>query len=510
MNRIRIFVSVVMVFTSCLVSAQTIDSIPNHYLGLNSSQTTTFMEMSDGSLLGGILMADESQGPYIPIGYVLQKVRRENVGGLEISDTLFMPYEHFPYHLTVKDPLGNGNILAEFYSDYDEGSCNLKIRRFDDNLHFDTMEVIVPLAHFLGSSAVPGLSLDPNGDLVLSYHNSSYDFYSTPPMELNFVRIGLDGTIKHQATADLTIRAGTVYGSFIFSRSPLEYLYWGESWNSQIKCFVLDSLFNVTNSYNLPKMSGAPDNVTYSSNSYKAKLLGLDEGCFMAARSYYRVYNMYPHIEDDGVEVMKYDSSLNLLAMRKFLSEPYMQYVHYGATPIGLEKSRDGYIYFSYFTHLRWQQSQVSVVKMDSDLNIIWQRHCLDREYGRDFGKMIVLDDNSVAVMGINTLDETGYVDHTEVFYIIVHDDYDGMEEQGITIRPYACWPNPARNELHLRYSPDVRPKQIELYDLQGRLVRSQSTGLECLNMEGLAVGTYTMRVSMEGGKVFSDKVVKE
>ena len=30
-----------------------------------------------------------------------------------------------------------------------------------------------------------------------------------------------------------------------------------------------------------------------------------------------------------------------------------------------------------------------------------WQRHCLEREYGRDYGRMIVLEDNSVAVMRI-------------------------------------------------------------------------------------------------------------
>ena len=77
-------------------------------------------------------------------------------------------------------------------------------------------------------------------------------------------------------------------------------------------------------------------------------------------------------------------------------------------------------------------------------------------------------------------------------------------------IRPYMFYPNPTQTELHLQYSPDIQPKQIELYDLQGRLVRSQSKGLESLNMAGLPAGTYTMRVMLEDGKVFSDKVVKE
>ena len=72
------------------------------------------------------------------------------------------------------------------------------------------------------------------------------------------------------------------------------------------------------------------------------------------------------------------------------------------------------------------------------------------------------------------------------------------------------AYPNPAQDELHLEFSPDVTPTQIELFDLQGRLVKTQRNGLESLNLQGLAPGAYTMRVTLEGGKVFSDKVVKE
>ena len=51
---------------------------------------------------------------------------------------------------------------------------------------------------------------------------------------------------------------------------------------------------------------------------------------------------------------------------------------------------------------------------------------------------------------------------------------------------------------------------QVELYDLQGRLVRTQSKDLESIILQGLSAGTYTMRVTLEDGKAFSDKVVKE
>ena len=97
------------------------------------------------------------------------------------------------------------------------------------------------------------------------------------------------------------------------------------------------------------------------------------------------------------------------------------------------------------------------------------------------------------------------------VTVIIVNDDYDGISGQdGVSVRPYGFWPNPAKDFLRLEFSPDVTPAKVELHDLQGRLVRSQTTGLESVSMEGLAAGTYTLRITLEGGKTFSDMVVKE
>ena len=49
-----------------------------------------------------------------------------------------------------------------------------------------------------------------------------------------------------------------------------------------------------------------------------------------------------------------------------------------------------------------------------------------------------------------------------------------------------------------------------ELYDLQGRLVRTQNKAFRNIDMSQLPTGTYTMRVIMEDGMTYSDKVVKE
>ena len=64
--------------------------------------------------------------------------------------------------------------------------------------------------------------------------------------------------------------------------------------------------------------------------------------------------------------------------------------------------------------------------------------------------------------------------------------------------------------QLHMEFSPDVTPRQVELYDLQGRLVGIQNYSFESVEMGQLPLGTYTLRIIMENGTCYSDKVVKQ
>ena len=147
---------------------------------------------------------------------------------------------------------------------------------------------------------------------------------------------------------------------------------------------------------------------------------------------------------------------------------------------------------------------QIAVVKMDVDFNIEWIRYCLEPEgHGRTANCMSLLDDHGVAISGLNWSDN-------DMFFLILNDEGWTINEMNISVRPYSYYPNPAQDQLHLQYSPDVTAKQIELYDLQGRLVHTQRNGLDSLNLQSLATGTYTIRVTLECGKVFSDKIIKE
>ena len=482
MNK-KLILILAMLMATTFSQAQTIDSISHHNIGPHLVQPGTIMQMRDGSILGGFLLANQSGNSVVPFGYVMHKVSRH---GAEITDTLSWECNDFPWGLTEPNPFGDNYILAEIVT-----NSSLRIRYFDDDLNIDeSNDTIIPLENNI-SGTEPGLLVNPQGELVVSYYNrSTRDVY--------FAQYDMDGILKQKKIIDHTIMPfnhGVRYGLRIFNKAPLQYCLWGGD-DLMLHCYVLDSLFNITKDYAIPNHINAHPGAELHF-PWNERVLSLDDGSFLLVAGFFN-----PLDEPfKGVLIRKYDRELNIIKEITFIANPILQYV-YQDKPIGLEKGHDGCVYLSYTTPAI-NNNRVVVVKMDKDLNVIWQRYCLESGYGKEYCKMIVLDDNGVAIIGNN-------YGLPEVFYLFVNDDYDALDEQDIIVRPYTFYPNPTQDELHLSYSPDVQPARIELYDLQGRLLQTQTQGLENIGLEGLSAGQYLMKVTLKDGKTFTDKVVKE
>ena len=174
----------------------------------------------------------------------------------------------------------------------------------------------------------------------------------------------------------------------------------------------------------------------------------------------------------------------------------------------------DGTVYFLYKEE-GYPDESVIVVKMDTDLNVEWKRFCKtgDVTISEPLKYPTLFKDDQGEEKGIawggygwKTGNDTGGL----VYFFLNHDGTVSVNESGIQVRPYCFYPNPVQAQLQMQFSPDVQPKQVELYDLQGRLVHVQSSGFESVDMSRLPAGAYMLRVTLEDGKVFSDKVVKE
>ena len=150
------------------------------------------------------------------------------------------------------------------------------------------------------------------------------------------------------------------------------------------------------------------------------------------------------------------------------------------------------------------EPNPIVVTKMDESFDVVWQRYYSIPSYPLRAHYILATSDGGCLVLGSGHKN-----DHYDAFALKVDSEGSvGMDD--VSACPYLFYPNPAQDQLHLQYSPDVKPAQVEFYDMQGRLVRTQSQGLEIINLQGLAPGRYLMKVTLEDGKTYSDKVVKE
>ncbi|MBR6929339.1 MAG: T9SS type A sorting domain-containing protein [Bacteroidales bacterium] len=149
------------------------------------------------------------------------------------------------------------------------------------------------------------------------------------------------------------------------------------------------------------------------------------------------------------------------------------------------------------------------VTKTDNNANILWQRY-----YQEDSLFFVPMSITATGDEGCLVSGSYWDVPDNLTEYIFVLKFFaDGslsVPEMERYVRPYCFYPNPVQAQLQMQFSPDVQPRQVELYDLQGRLVRTQRSNFGSIDMSQLPAGAYMLRVTLEDGKVFSDKVVKD
>ena len=502
----RNIVSLIAVLAFCRLPAQTLDSIAHHVLGYygpyGGGQWENVLHLRDGSILFVHKEGINMQTTADVVGHEYYKVSRR---GAVILDTLFVYDDDPPFFLFAKNPYGDDHLRIGIVRDSTMGCSFLQIFPFDNDLCFDSInEVFVLLADDVVIDPWKSCLINKENDLVFNYITACGD----NDYNLHFACFGLDGTLKHENVLPYSpFSLRSIEGLGVFNESPREYYRWGlkapaQGMKDQIYCYIFDSLFQHKETFTLKEASLSPETPQLMYN------FGWQD-CLLADGDDFIIGSRYVRGNTNGVCLARYDKqTLEQKDVVLFPSRPmiYSNSMDFGACPIGLGMDTEGSLYFSYNTQqpMLTDKGQIAVAKLDADFNVLWQRFCLEPEgYTRNGSLMTVLDDGGVAVCGAIWY-------RPEIFMLIVSDDTWDLPEAEAFVRPYAYWPNPAQDELHLQYSPDVTPTQIELHDLQGRLVRSQRNGLESLNLQGLSSGTYTMRVTLAGGKVFSDMVVKE
>ncbi len=83
----------------------------------------------------------------------------------------------------------------------------------------------------------------------------------------------------------------------------------------------------------------------------------------------------------------------------------------------------------------------------------------------------------------------------------------DVTESEASATRIY---PNPASGSISVSVNSGAEIESVSLFDISGRLVKAQQSGFGSIDISCLATGMYVMKVTLDDGKVFEEKIVKK
>jgi len=480
----KLLIIIVFAFAASLTRAQSYQLLNNHYLGDYYVFLSNLAELRNGDVVADISLLNNYPNGVSPLhdalGHCLLKVSHSNA---QIVDSVLIHENYFKIvgQLLTPNPNGEDYILARIKSDV---TCDsLCISRLGENLTPIAASVTMPLDEINHNI---NFCMGSN-DIIMSYPVSSIN-------KVVFARYNLDGMLKNIVLYDEAIcPVAFFYKSRmkVCGEDNAEYMVCGinqQGTTNEFSYWLLDSTLQIIDSAIIhPNPTGIHFDA-YEDNDIEI----MDNETYLLATHFRAVHS--------GIAVSKRD-----MATQTDLKKLYFNKSGQESQEIfGLCKANDGNYYLVY------KDTDLKVVKFDPDLNILWQRvyDFMDSPYTNNH-QFITLRNGGVAVAG--TFSQFLFTVNPELFIIIINDDGTaGTPETEAFLRPYMFYPNPAQDQLHLQYSPDVQPTQIELFDLQGRLVRTQSNSLETLDLQGLATGQYLMKVTLANGKSYTDKVVKE
>ena len=518
MKRILLLIS--WLFAVVMAHAQNVnmDFIPFHYPGYDNVQyCSKILQQRDGDLVADIMiLIPAGQMDATILGSTFYKV---SPSCLQFTDSLFVADSLPPCYLFALDPRGEGNLRVNIELD-GQGGTDLRISHFsDDDLHINHADdVVVPLSDTITIDCIDSYMIDSQGDLIVKFYTETAD----ENYVCHIARYDLDGTLKHITELPESFNFLVTMGEF--ESMPKRYYQWTKSEESNLFIYVLDSLFQINNyhvvnhvlrDFFAPNYMQVFEQFSFQNSNLNSTFVVFDDGDALIAAPYSRDSGWVYDYQENGVALARYElRTMQRKALAYFNDWPGPSTV---SNIMCLQTTSNGNVYLVYQEFDSNYTRHMVAVKMDRNLNVLWRRYCYEPQTLKAEPVMawysgLLNDDNGdetgVYIAGLS-LDSQTHLGGL-FFFFLTDEDISTIGEQGVEVRPYMFYPNPTQDQLHLQFSPDVKPEKLELYDLQGRLVRTQGNALESFDFGTLPAGTYTLRVTMEDGQVFSDKVVKE
>ncbi|MCQ2315053.1 MAG: T9SS type A sorting domain-containing protein [Bacteroidales bacterium] len=93
---------------------------------------------------------------------------------------------------------------------------------------------------------------------------------------------------------------------------------------------------------------------------------------------------------------------------------------------------------------------------------------------------------------------------------VLFVEGFTSVDESAVEAVTSFCSPNPASNVINIENPSGAKIESVSLYDISGRLVKKQHSDLGTIDISSFAPGVYILKLSLENGSVFEEKIIKQ
>ena len=399
--------------------------------------------------------------------------------------------------------------------------------RIDDKLNIlgqDTWylgEEYIQLASFQYID-FPLFELNDDGTLEMAAHfrrsDTSYGYLFaqlTPYGEP--IKVTEDHTLNHAGNLllDFFVRNKSEKSYGVIRHNDPGNVYAGEYY------YYLDSAYNCTkNKYltslylrTVPENAPIPDSIyIYAGNNHGSAEYYND--------TLFLVTNQGAYFTGSQIHEMNFIAILNDSLDVKDVKFWDVDHIKSNSAQTKAISVKDNYIYHCGINGLKREhninslkdETTIVISKFDNDLRLKWRRYYNSPGQSYDIQSIKATEDGGCIIVGVNASIETW--DAPNIYILKVDENgYDAVGENAESVaKPYCCYPNPAKDNIYIELSPDADCQSVELYTLDGRLVKTcHGASLQTtIDISSLNSGVYMLKLRMSDGKEWSERIVKE
>ena len=484
-------------FTLLMLMALTISAMSQHLYIHETDEGTCRQNYRSVMTPNGDIIIDENifvDGGSVDVGIKFLKYNTEGI----LTDSVFVDDMVISdLNIFVRNPLADDESVYLYVTRNENNGMYYYCAMFmNDDLGIrDKIRVPLPIE---GDLHYKRYRMEEDGSVIFSWHNASND-------SCRYARLNITGELLSVSEPfPIENFIPVINPWFKITEEPrrLGYLmYFPETQDSlgnklgDIRVNVLDNELDVVDTKSIVRIGGQKTQATH-----QASVVELGDGSFAIMSSVINVMGPNGYRRKG---VAKYNSNFEQQCYHLIKYVAALEY------PLPMSVDRiDGGLYVIWYDENIYTQSIYTHVRhLNSNMEEVWDNVCI-----KNNGYTVVYTSKPVEEGGCvlsGQLSGCNYYD-SYVFVNFIDPDYDNADEVSADNTPFHCYPNPACSVLNISFAEELECQSVEIFTLDGRMMKSQNNNFETIDISNLTAGVYILKVTMADGKEYSERIVKE